>query len=80
MVKRNHQPENDRNPHQLMTVHEVAKQLRVDDTTIRKWIRAGILEAIVLPHKGKRQGYRIKRAVFEKLLETQEGTTPANIR
>ena len=30
----------------LLTVREVANQLRVDDTTVRRWIKNGILEAI----------------------------------
>jgi len=38
----------------LLTVHEVAKRLRVDDTTVRRWITNGTLPAITLPHKGKR--------------------------
>ncbi len=37
---------------ELLTVSEVAKQLRVDDTTVRRWIKTGILEAITLPHRG----------------------------
>ncbi len=38
----------------LLTVREVAKQLRVDDTTVRRWIKNGVLEAISLPHRGTR--------------------------
>ncbi len=33
----------------LLTVREVATQLRVDATTIRKWIASGMIAAIVLP-------------------------------
>jgi len=44
----------------LLTVREVAKQLRVDDTTVRRWIKNGALEAITLPHRGTRQAYRIR--------------------
>lgn len=53
---------------QLLTVHEVAQQLRVDDTTVRRWVKNGILAAIALPHRGARQAYRIKRAVLDALL------------
>jgi excisionase family DNA binding protein len=53
---------------ELLTVHEVAKQLRVDDTTVRRWIKNGVLEAITLPHRGARQAYRIRRATLEALL------------
>jgi excisionase family DNA binding protein len=53
---------------ELLTVSEVAKQLRVDDTTVRRWIKTGILEAITLPHRGQRQAYRIRRATLDALL------------
>lgn len=52
----------------LLTVREVAKQLRVDDTTVRRWIKNGVLEAITLPHRGSRQAYRIRRSTLEALL------------
>lgn len=53
---------------ELLTVREVARRLRVDDTTVRRWIKSGALEAITLPHRGKRQAYRIKGDTLEKLL------------
>ena len=53
---------------ELLTVREVAKQLRVDDTTVRRWIKNGVLEAITLPHRGQRQAYRIRRSTLEALL------------
>jgi excisionase family DNA binding protein len=53
---------------ELLTVREVAKRLRVDDTTVRRWIKSGALEAITLPHKGKRQAYRVKLSTMNKLL------------
>jgi excisionase family DNA binding protein len=52
----------------LLTVAEVAQMLRVDDTTVRRWIKQGVLDAVVLPHIHERQGYRIKRETLEKLL------------
>jgi excisionase family DNA binding protein len=52
----------------LLTVGEVAKRLRVDDTTVRRWIKSGVLEAISLPHSGVRQAYRIRRSTLETLL------------
>lgn len=58
----------------LLTVHEVAETLRVDDTTVRRWVKNGVLEAVVLPHANKRQAYRIKRSTLDRLLE---GTTVA---
>jgi excisionase family DNA binding protein len=54
----------------LLTVAEVAKALRVDDTTVRRWIKNGVLEAIALPHRGLRQAYRINRSTLDALLAT----------
>ena len=58
----------------LYTVSEVAKRLRVDTTTVRRWITIGILEAVVLPHQGKRQAYRIRESTLNKLLQTPAST------
>lgn len=51
----------------LMTISEVAQLLRVDGTTVRRWVQQGALEAIVLPHMNKRQAYRIKRETVSKI-------------
>jgi excisionase family DNA binding protein len=59
----------------LLTVSEVARRLRVDDTTVRRWIKAGALEAVLLPHTGKRCGYRIKKTTLDTLVN--EGSLPA---
>ena len=53
---------------ELLTVREVARRLRVDDTTVRRWIKSGALEAITLPHRGRRQAYRIKKTTLDTLL------------
>lgn len=58
----------------LLTVSEVANILRVDDTTIRRWIKQGSLEAVVLPHQNARQAYRIKRETIEALLGNANAT------
>jgi excisionase family DNA binding protein len=55
---------------ELLTVREVARRLRVDDTTVRRWIKNGSLEAITLPHKGKRSAYRVKKSTMDKLLQS----------
>ncbi len=55
---------------ELLTVSEVADILRVDSTTVRRWVKYGTLEAIVLPHANKRCAYRIKRQTVDKLLNT----------
>lgn len=59
-------------PVELWTVHEVAQRLRVDDTTVRRWIKDGALEAITLPHNGKRIAYRIPGRVMDAILAEQE--------
>ena len=55
---------------ELLTVREIAKRLRVDDTTVRRWIKSGALEAITLPHRGRRQAYRVKSSTLDKLLNS----------
>jgi excisionase family DNA binding protein len=55
---------------ELLTVHEIAERLRVDDTTVRRWIKNGVLDAIALPHRGKRQAYRVRTSTLDKLLDT----------
>ncbi|RAQ94518.1 helix-turn-helix domain-containing protein [Thermogemmatispora tikiterensis] len=64
----------------LLTVREVARQLRVDDTTVRRWIKMGMLEAVTLPHRGRRQAYRIRRSTLEALLTAQTAPTLAPAR
>ncbi|QBD77959.1 DNA-binding protein [Ktedonosporobacter rubrisoli] len=59
---------------ELLTVREVAQRLRVDDTTVRRWIKNGVLEAITLPHRGARQAYRIRRSTLDALLASPEQT------
>lgn len=59
----------------LLTVHEVAKRLRVDDTTVRRWITNGVLPAITLPHSGKRQGYRILQTELDTVLNSTATTS-----
>ena len=54
---------------ELLTVREVARRLRVDDTTVRRWIKNGVLSAITLPHVSKRQIYRIKKSTLDGVLQ-----------
>lgn len=49
---------------ELLTVQEVAKHLRVDEKTVRRWIIKGDLVAINL---GK--GYRIYRSDLDAFIE-----------
>jgi excisionase family DNA binding protein len=53
---------------ELLTVGEVARQLRVDDTTVRRWIKGDMLDVVILPHTGKRAAYRVPKSALEKLL------------
>lgn len=55
----------------LLTVREVAQTLRLDDTTVRRYIRGGVLDAIALPHRGKRQAYRIRQSTLDTVLQSQ---------
>lgn len=53
---------------ELLTVSEVADILRVDATTVRRWIKFGTLDAVSLPHRDKRQAYRVRKTTLGKLL------------
>lgn len=53
---------------ELLTIHEVATRLRVDDTTVRRWAKSGALDVISLPHAGNRQSYRVRRSTLDALL------------
>ena len=59
----------------LWTVSEVAKRLRLDETTVRRYIADGAMEAVILPHKGKRKAYRIKQSTLDTILHPK-GRTP----
>lgn len=52
----------------LLTVREVAKRLRVDGTTVRRWIANGALDAVTLPHLNKRQSYRVKESTLATMM------------
>jgi excisionase family DNA binding protein len=53
---------------ELLTVSEVARIVRADDTSVRRWIKQGALEAVILPHVNERQAYRIKRETLKEVL------------
>lgn len=57
------------NNHELLTVNEVAQLLRVDTSTVRRWIKQGTLEAVLLPSAGTSQSFRIHRDVIKSLTE-----------
>jgi excisionase family DNA binding protein len=61
----------------LLTVVEVAKQLRVDATTVRRWIHDGIVDAIRLPGgHSKYTKFRIKRETLERIVGKKEQPCP----
>lgn len=49
---------------EYFTPREIAKRFRVDNTTVRRWIRTGALEAETI-RQGKRNRYRIRKATIE---------------
>lgn len=55
---------------ELYSVREVASQLHVNETTVRRWILSGALPAVILPRTGgaERNFYRISRHALENLL------------
>ncbi|MBO0789790.1 MAG: helix-turn-helix domain-containing protein [Ktedonobacteraceae bacterium] len=57
---------------ELLTISEVAHQLRVEYATVRRWINQGKLEAVRLDEEGERQGYRIKRETLDRVLNHQQ--------
>jgi hypothetical protein len=59
-----------------LKVAEVARLLRVNPTTVRSWIVKGLLDATPLPHRGKRQEYRITSEALDRAIgkTNQAGT------
>lgn len=54
---------------EIMTVPEVANFLRVDVSTVRRWIRKGGMDAIELPHPlTQKKGYRVPRTSIEAIV------------
>ena len=53
---------------EVLTLPEVAKIFRVDEVTVQRWVKIGVLPAIWLPRYGKRQEYRVLRATIDSLL------------
>lgn len=48
----------------LFTTVEVARFLSVDSSTVRRWIKLGVLDAIELPRAGSRRAYRVHRTTL----------------
>lgn len=61
---------------QLLTVSEVAEQLRVTDVTVRRWIQRKELSAINLGGP-KRPEYRIRKSALDEFIAIREGKAAA---
>ena len=61
---------------QLLTVSEVAEQLRVTDVTVRRWIQRKELAAINLGGQ-KRPEYRIRKTALDEFIAAREGKAAA---
>jgi excisionase family DNA binding protein len=57
---------------ELLTVQEVASRLRVNEATVRRWIKNGSLAAIKLPHRGKREIYRVRLSTLQAVLNASD--------
>lgn len=53
---------------ELLTVAEVARILRVDETTVRRWIKDNVLAVVTLPTRGARRVYRVRKSTLDALL------------
>jgi excisionase family DNA binding protein len=59
----------------LLTVAEVAAMLRLNDQTVRKWLRDGRLPGIYLGTRTA--GWRVKRSDVTAFLDAQRGEVAA---
>jgi excisionase family DNA binding protein len=55
----------------LLTIPEVAHILRVDVTTVRRWIVTGKLPAVPLPQSGARANWRVHSATIKAIISGQ---------
>lgn len=55
----------------LLTAHEFARHLRVDDSTPRNWVKRGLVEAVILRQKGKRRGYLFRLSTLNAIITPQ---------
>ena len=58
----------------VYTVGDVAKRLRVDETSVRRWCKTGALtngnDFFVLPHAGRRRIIRFTQEQFNRIVGT----------
>lgn len=53
---------------ELLTIREVAEMLRVDDTTVRRWIQQQTIAALTIRTGKRHHLYRIPRAALNAIL------------
>lgn len=56
----------------LLTVLEVSARLGIGDDSVREWCRAGVIPGVVMVGRS----YRVKRAVLERWLATDDAPAP----
>lgn len=54
---------------ELLTIKEVAKALRCDPTTARRWVVQGMVPCVILPHVRARRVYRVRASTLKSILE-----------
>jgi len=54
----------------MLTVPEIARQLRVSQETIRRWLRTGQLHGV---HLGDRAGWRVPASEIDRFLAQRAG-------
>lgn len=55
---------------ELLTVAQIAAELKASEYTVRRWIKAGQLHAIM--PGGTKLGYRVKRSEVERFLRESQ--------
>jgi len=53
----------------LLTPKEVAQQLRVNECTVRRWVRENKMRGISLPGSGKKVRIRIYKQEVDKIVD-----------
>ncbi len=61
----------DHTPGEWLTVQDVAELFKVNEETVRRWIRGG--ELAVLDLGGPRAGYRIRRDELDRFIRERYG-------
>ena len=59
----------------VLTVPEVAERLRINEETVRRWLRTGKIQGVRLG--GTRAGYRIPESEVARLLSPEQGKAAA---